>query len=380
VTDTATPGPPEAGESDAPRSARELVLGELLDADGALTVQQIVDATKVDRNSVDQALHRLVEAGDALRVERGLYVKAPPKPKAPEPPRVLASDGRPVEDWLKDLWGWYANPASWDVEKLGPPPRDPKRRVPALVMAAFHRQLAERVVAAEQAQAEKAAQAAEKAEAAPPKAAATADDVELFRKLLTAANGNVAPHDVIKDLRPIRAMLASGVDLDDVLHTLSGNVDRRSFPKNPTLASWREEWFLRAVAELHAKHLVPALVEKWSKAAPGEPLQRARPSAAVFAPPAPETAPAASPAPGKVPSGDDLAATRETIAARFAQNRSEPEPPDHAEPDQGQFDWAALVEAYKAGVLEWGEAALGPPPGSVGCKAPIVVLREHGYA
>jgi hypothetical protein len=33
----------------------------------ALTVQQIIDATGVDRNSVDQALHRLVESGDALR-------------------------------------------------------------------------------------------------------------------------------------------------------------------------------------------------------------------------------------------------------------------------------------------------------------------------
>ena len=206
MTDTATPGeatPPEA----EPKSARQAVLDELLDSDGPMSRQELLDAIPgIDPNTIDQALHRLIDEGDALRVDRGLYVKAPPKPP---PPPVLASDGRPVEDWMKDLWAWFDNAATWDVEKPGPPPRDPKRHVPPLVMAAFHRQLAERVVAAEQEQAEKAAAA--QAAAEPPKAVAPADDVELFRQLLTAANGNVSPNDVIRDLRPIRAMLASGV-------------------------------------------------------------------------------------------------------------------------------------------------------------------------
>jgi hypothetical protein len=103
------------------------VLDELLDADGPMTVQQIIDATGIDRNSVDQALHRLVEAGDALRAGRGLYVKAPPKPKAPP---LLASDGKPLEQWIATLEGWYADPDSWDREIYGPGRTSPKTKFP----------------------------------------------------------------------------------------------------------------------------------------------------------------------------------------------------------------------------------------------------------
>jgi hypothetical protein len=271
MTDTnATPGPPDAGESDAPRSCRDLILDHLLDTveAGAQTRQQILDAMPgVDPNAIDQALHRMTESGDVVRPARGTYALAPPKPP---PPPALAADGRPVEDWLKDLWGWYADPATWDVAKLGPPPRDPKRRVPADVMAEFHRQLAERVVAAEQAQAEKAAQSAEKAAAAPPKAVAAANDVELLKQLLDATHGNFIDGPGIRDISPIVAVLKT-IPLERVLSTVRGKHDPRVFPKNPPLRSWRDQALLRAIAERFCKNvLIPRMVEVWGNAAPGQ--------------------------------------------------------------------------------------------------------------
>jgi hypothetical protein len=112
---------PDAGESDAPgKSARQSVLDELLDADGPLTVQQIIDATGVDRNSVDQALHRLVEAGDALRAGRGLYVKAPPKPKAPpRPPLPPITLGRKARRRMDGDPGGVAR-RSFDLGRCDP--------------------------------------------------------------------------------------------------------------------------------------------------------------------------------------------------------------------------------------------------------------------
>src|SRR5258708_4688138 len=80
-----TPGAPrEAAGDGEPRSARELVLDALLDADGPMTPDMAMAAKGItSRDSVHQALHRLVEAGDAIRVETGLYVKAPPGAKRP---------------------------------------------------------------------------------------------------------------------------------------------------------------------------------------------------------------------------------------------------------------------------------------------------------
>jgi hypothetical protein len=70
-------------------------------------------------------------------------------------------------------------------------------------------------------------------------------------------------------------MLASGVELNDVLCVLRARVDRRSFPLNQTLNSWADQWFLKAVAELESKHvLVPALVAKWLKTSPGTAAER----------------------------------------------------------------------------------------------------------
>jgi hypothetical protein len=63
-----------------------------------------------------------------------------------------------------------------------------------------------------------------------PESVVTPDDVELSKKLLAAANGNVIEGPGIEDLAPIKAMIASGVDLDDVLYALRGRVDRRAYP------------------------------------------------------------------------------------------------------------------------------------------------------
>jgi hypothetical protein len=54
------------------------------------------------------------------------------------------------------------------------------------------------------------------------------------------------------------------------------------------------------------------------------------------------------------------------------------------------ISWGASVEApaircdefvcgYRAGLIEWNMARLGPKPGEPGCRAPAEVLREHGF-
>jgi hypothetical protein len=59
-------------------------------------------------------------------------------------------------------------------------------------------------------------------------------------------------------------MLNSGVPVEDIISTIKGKVDRRAFPKNQTIASWSEPWFLKAVAEQYARWvLAPRLVKKW---------------------------------------------------------------------------------------------------------------------
>jgi hypothetical protein len=117
----ATPAP-----DDAPRSARELALDHLLDSDGPQTVAEIVAGSGVDRNSVDQALHRLIGAEEIERVAKGTYRIAPPKPKAPERVRGGHTDA----EWIALVQAWFANPASWNVERDGPPPNDPNHRIP----------------------------------------------------------------------------------------------------------------------------------------------------------------------------------------------------------------------------------------------------------
>ena len=71
---------------------------------------------------------------------------------------------------------------------------------------------------------------------------------------------------------------------------------------------------------------------------------------------------------------------RDILAARdqrLAGHRVEaPSPPRHAPP---AIDWDEFVGGYRAGLIKWNTARLGPKPDELGCRAPPEVLREHGY-
>jgi hypothetical protein len=97
-------------------------------------------------------------------------------------------------------------------------------------------------------------------------------DAELLEQLILAANGNLAPGEGIDDIGPIKAMLESGIELDDVLYTLRGEVNPRVYPKNRTLASWSESWFIRKVAEAYGRRVIlPVLAQKLGREAPEKP-------------------------------------------------------------------------------------------------------------
>jgi hypothetical protein len=88
-------------------------------------------------------------------------------------------------------------------------------------------------------------------------------DAELLEQLLLAANHNVVPGEGIEDVRPVKAMLENGIELDDVLFTLKSHIDRRAYPKNRALASWSERRFVVAVAEAYGRRvMLPVLAEK----------------------------------------------------------------------------------------------------------------------
>jgi hypothetical protein len=48
-------------------------------------------------------------------------------------------------------------------------------------------------------------------------------DAELLEQLLLAANHNMVSGEGIEDVRPVRMMLESGIELDDALSALTGN-------------------------------------------------------------------------------------------------------------------------------------------------------------
>jgi hypothetical protein len=43
------------------------------------------------------------------------------------------------------------------------------------------------------------------------------------------------------------------------------------------------------------------------------------------------------------------------------------------------IEWDEFVGGYRAGLIQWNAARLGPKPGEPGCRAPAKVLREHGF-
>jgi hypothetical protein len=105
----------------------------------------------------------------------------------------------------------------------------------------------------------------------------TVDDAELIDRLMAAAGGNILTGSV-HDVAPIRAMLASGVTIDDILSTLRDKVNRGVTKYAGTLESWGEVRFLKHCALAHlARTVVPAMVEGWTRAAAGEAAGRVEP-------------------------------------------------------------------------------------------------------
>jgi hypothetical protein len=359
VSNAAAATPAPDGE---PRSAREFILDHFADtADaGPQSIAQLVEATGVDRNTIDQALHRMIAGNEIVRVDRGLY-KLAPKPTA----RVR--NGHTDAEWIDLVLKWQKT-REWNVERDGDPPDSPFHLIPDdIVRGLKMRQERE----AKQREVQKAA--------TPPPLAVSEADVELFTALLKAVNGRVAvghaPGTGIADLRvpkamiangtsleadilptlrrhagelaqrpleswtarwfveeveaahrrrlaaaqkaaqpvtvddadlidrlmaaagnnvltggvhdvaPIRAMLADGVLLDDVLRVLRDKVNRGVSKYAATLESWSEKRFLKHCATAHlARTVVPALVERWLKTPPGKPAETPAAPAAVQAP------------------------------------------------------------------------------------------------
>jgi hypothetical protein len=64
---------------------------------------------------------------------------------------------------------------------------------------------------------------------------------------------------------------------------------------------------------------------------------------------------------------------REILAAReqrLAEHRVEDAPPPRHTP---AIQWDEFVGGYRAGLIEWNTARLGPKPGEVGCRAPLAI-------
>jgi hypothetical protein len=102
--------------------------------------------------------------------------------------------------------------------------------------------------------------AAKKLEHASPDLMTDADPLE---QLLLAANHNVVSGERIEDVGPVRVMLESGIELDDVLYTLRCKVDRRPYPGNRALASWSEHVFVLEVTATYGQRvMLPMIAEK----------------------------------------------------------------------------------------------------------------------
>jgi hypothetical protein len=253
----AAPAPEAEPETDDTRSARERVIDHLTGSEGPQSVEQILAGTGLNRNALEQALYRATRAEQIERVAPGTYKLAPPKPLAP------SRNGHTNEEWVARIEAWQVNPASWNVEEDGPPPNDPNHRIPLDVVGRFKDRQAR-----EAKEREKREGAAAKQEAA---------DRELRAKLIAATHGNYTPGPGIQDISPIKAALEL-VPLDRALSAIRWKVDKRCYPANPTLTSWRDPRLLKAIGEYFCEAiLVPSMVDAWMAAgtAPGKVVQRA---------------------------------------------------------------------------------------------------------
>jgi hypothetical protein len=249
---------------------RRAVLDHLVDTDEPQSVAQILGAmpSGTTRGSAESAIRREFDAGRIERVAPGTYRLAPPRPsespKRPSPPPPSTPEDEQV--WLAAFEAWVVSPDSWDREKLGPRPNEPGRRIPA------------DIVAKGVDRSRKRKERRKEAEAAAAKRAAA--DAELRTKLLHACNQNYAPSLQVADLAPIREVLRV-LPLDRLLVVIRQKVDKRCFPGNPPLVSWRDPKFLRAVAEDFCQAFaIPGLMREWGNAGrtPATKAQSSRPA------------------------------------------------------------------------------------------------------
>jgi hypothetical protein len=243
---TAAPAPEAEPETDDTRSARDRVIDHLTDSEGPQSVEQILAGTGLNRNACEQAIFRAKKAKQIIWVAPGVYALAPPKPLP------SSRNGHSNEEWVARIEAWQVNPASWNIEEDGPPPNDPNHRIPLDVVGRIKdRQTRE-------------AKEREKREGAAAKQ--TAADRELRNQLLAACRGNFTPGPGLDDMSPVRAILEL-VPVDYILYAIRQKVDKRCFPGNPPLASWRDPKFLRAVADNYCGGVViPSMVRAWGEA------------------------------------------------------------------------------------------------------------------
>jgi hypothetical protein len=234
------------------------------------SVAQIIAGTGLSRNTCEQAIFRAVQSEQLQRVSQGVYRLAPPKPLGP------SRNGHSNDEWIALIEAWQADLASWDVEKLGPPPNDPGHRVPLDVVGRFKARQA------------REAKEREKREAAAAKQAA--GDVELRNQLISACNGNFTPGPGIEDIAPIKAAMEL-VPLDLILCAIRWKVCKLCCPANATLTSWRDPRIRSAIAkEFCESIIIPNSVDAWAAAgtAPQKPVECVATAPAVQVPPRPE--------------------------------------------------------------------------------------------
>jgi hypothetical protein len=278
VDAVAAPSAEAPGERDLPFDVEHLgplrraVLDHLVDTEGPQSVAQILAAMPVGttRGSAESAVKREFDAGRIIRTSPGHYALAParpdpPKPAPPDPPAVR-SDGMTDQEWLAALDAWHVDPSTWNVVELGPPPNHSGCLVPLGVIAKHNDRVRKRL----ERQRDREAAIAKRAAA----------DHELRDKLLHACNQNYAPSLQVADLAPIREVLKV-LPLDRLLVVIRQKVDKRCFPGNPPLVSWRDPKFLRAVAEDFCQAFaIPGLMREWGNAGrtPATKAQSSRPA------------------------------------------------------------------------------------------------------
>jgi len=238
---------------------RRAVLDALLDADEPLSVSRILAEMPVgtSRGNAESAIKREFDQGRIMRTSPGHYALAPARAEPPKPapspdPPAVRSDGMTDQMWFDALEAWHVNPSTWNVVELGPPPNQSGCLVPLGVISKHNDRVRKRLERQRDREAAQARQAAA--------------DRELRTVLLRACNGNYSASLEADDLAPVREVLKV-LPLDRVVMVVRQKVDRRCYPANPPLSSWRDQSFLRALAEEFCRAFaVPGLVREWGAA------------------------------------------------------------------------------------------------------------------